>query len=44
MRVQVFGFTGYSKNIRFTRRLIGYFWGVLWKQMIVLSSYFLSGD
>ena len=43
MRVQVFGFIGYSKNTRFTRRLIGYFRDVLWNQRLVLSSCFLPG-
>ena len=44
MRVQVFGFIGYSKNTRFTRRLIAYFWDILWNQRLVLSSCFLSWD
>jgi len=43
MRVQVFDFTVCSKNIRFTRRLIEYFWDMLWSQRLVLSSCFYLG-
>jgi len=39
-RVQVFGFTGYSKNLSFTHRLSGYFSDILWNQRLVLYACF----
>ncbi len=35
-RVHPLGFTVLSKNLRFTRRLSGYFLDVLWNQEVVL--------